>query len=85
MRHSLTSRESLPGATGDTKSSRWDVAFASLRGTPLRWLFVSFVAVIALTGAMLPFRAQLGVLNVLLLYLLLTFFLALNGDSGQRC
>ena len=33
----------------------------------------------ALTGIMFPFRAQLGVLNVLLLYLLLTFFLALSG------
>jgi two-component system sensor histidine kinase KdpD len=32
-----------------------------------------------LTAAMLPFREQLGVLNVHLLYLLLTFILALSG------
>jgi two-component system sensor histidine kinase KdpD len=37
------------------------------------------MAVAALTGLMFPFRAQLGVLNVLLLYLLLTFVLALSG------
>ncbi len=59
--------------------SRWDAARESLRGTPIRWLLVAIVAVIALTVAMLPFRAQLGVLNVLLLYLLLTFAVALTG------
>jgi two-component system, OmpR family, sensor histidine kinase KdpD len=35
--------------------------------------------VIALTGIMFAFRAQLGILNVLLLYLLLTFSLAVSG------
>ena len=40
---------------------------------------VALGAVTALTGIMFVFRAQLGVLNVLLLYLLLTFFLALSG------
>ena len=45
----------------------------------MRWLIISLGAVTALTGIMFAFRAQLGVLNVLLLYLLLTFFLALSG------
>ena len=45
----------------------------SLRATSVHWLFVALGAVTALTGIMFAFRAQLGVLNVLLLYLLLTF------------
>jgi two-component system sensor histidine kinase KdpD len=53
--------------------------FDSLRSTPPRLLLIAAVAVVALTAAMLPFREQLGVLNVLLLYLLLTLVLALSA------
>jgi two-component system sensor histidine kinase KdpD len=59
--------------------SRWGTTLGSLPETSVRWLAVVVVAVAALTAAMLPFRTQLGVLNVLLLYLLLTFVLALVG------
>ena len=62
----------------DTRPSRWIAALDSLRGTRVSWLALAGVAVAALTVAMLPFRDQLGVLNVLLLYLLLTFVLALT-------
>jgi two-component system sensor histidine kinase KdpD len=54
-------------------------AIDTLRGTPVHWLVAAIVAVAALTGVMIPFRDQLGVLNVLLLYLLLTFMVALAG------
>lgn len=50
----------------------------SLRGTPPRLLLIAAAAVVALTLVMLPFREQLGVLNVLLLYLLLTLLVALG-------
>jgi two-component system, OmpR family, sensor histidine kinase KdpD len=62
-----------------TEPSRWRTVLASLRRRAVPWLVGAIVAVTALTGTMLPFRAQLGVLNVLLLYLLLTFSLALSG------
>ena len=42
---------------------------------------ISVLAVAALTAVMLPFRAQLGVLNVLLLYLLLTLAIALGAGA----
>jgi two-component system sensor histidine kinase KdpD len=51
----------------------------SLRRTSVHRLAASVAAVIVLTGAMLPFREQLGVLNELLLYLLLTLYLALSN------
>jgi two-component system sensor histidine kinase KdpD len=54
-------------------------ALAPLRATPPRWLLISLIAVVTLTLMMLPFRDRLGVLNVLLLYLLLTFAIALGG------
>lgn len=64
---------------GDTVTiSRWDAFLSSLQRTPLGWLAGAALAVAALSAVMLPFREQLGVLNVLLLYLLLTFFLALT-------
>lgn len=63
----------------DAQPSRWDDAVASLRLTPIRWMLIAVAAVVALTGVMLPFRDALGVLNVLLLFLLLTFAVALAG------
>src|SRR5215210_6914415 len=66
-------------AGDDPLPSHWEDALTSLRGTSVRSLLVSLGAVTALTGIMFAFRAQLGVLNVLLLYLLLTFFLALSA------
>ena len=59
-------------------TSRWDAFLSSLRGTPPGWLAGAALAVAALSVAMLPFRAQLGVLNVLLIFLLLIFVLALT-------
>jgi two-component system sensor histidine kinase KdpD len=58
--------------------SRWDVAIQSLRETPARSMLLALLGVVALSAIMLPFRGQLGVLNVLLLFLLLTFVLALT-------
>src|SRR5829696_8339832 len=79
MSNATTSR-GTPLEAGDGRlPSRWENAINSLRGTSVHWLLVSLGAVTALTGVMFAFRAQLGVLNVLLLYLLLTFFLALTG------
>ncbi len=79
MPNAMTSRGTPLGAADDAQPSRWEDALNSLRATSVHWLFVSLGAVTALTGIMFAFRAQLGVLNVLLLYLLLTFFLALSG------
>jgi two-component system, OmpR family, sensor histidine kinase KdpD len=79
MSNETTSRGTPLGEGNDARPSRWEDALNSLRGTSVRWLFVSLGAVTILTGIMFPFRAQLGVLNVLLLYLLLTFFMALSG------
>lgn len=62
----------------DQALARWDSAVQSLRETPLRSLAAALIAVAILTLGMLPFRDQLGVLNVLLFYLLLTFILALT-------
>src|SRR5215218_2643334 len=79
MSNATTSR-GTPLEAGDGRlPSRWENAINSLRGTSVHWLLASLGAVTALTGVMFAFRAQLGVLNVLLLYLLLTFFLALTG------
>src|SRR5215217_7369622 len=79
MSNATTSR-GTPLEAGDGRlPSRWENAINLLRGTSVHWLLVSLGAVTALTGVMFAFRAQLGVLNVLLLYLLLTFFLALTG------
>jgi two-component system, OmpR family, sensor histidine kinase KdpD len=79
MPNGTTSRGTTFGPGDDAAPSHWQDALNSLRGISVHWLFVSLGAVTALTGIMIPFRAQLGVLNVLLLYLLLTFFLALSG------
>jgi two-component system, OmpR family, sensor histidine kinase KdpD len=79
MPNAITSRGTPLGAADETQPPRWEDALDSLRGASVHWLFISFGAVTALTGIMVAFRAQLGVLNVLLLYLLLTFFLALGG------
>src|SRR5215213_2416962 len=78
MSNGTTSR-GTPLEGDDAKPSRWEHAQSSLREVSAPWLIVSLAAVAGLTGIMFPFRAQLGVLNVLLLYLLLTFFLALSG------
>lgn len=48
----------------------------SLRGAPPRAVGIAVVAVVALSLVMLPYRENLGVLNVLLLYLLVTFAIA---------
>jgi two-component system sensor histidine kinase KdpD len=71
-------RDALARMTGSARESdaggaRWRVPDHAL----LR-LAVTVLSLGALTAVMLPFRAQLGVLNVLLLYLLLTFSLALT-------
>ena len=79
MPNAITRRGTPLGAADDTQPSRWEDALDSLRATSVHWLIVALGAVTALTGIMFAFRAQLGVLNVLLLYLLLTFFLALSG------
>jgi two-component system, OmpR family, sensor histidine kinase KdpD len=79
MPNATTSRGTPLETRADSLPSRWNDAINSLRGTSVHWLIVALVAVTALTGIMFAFRAQLGVLNVLLLYLLLTFFLALSG------
>src|SRR5215210_4353238 len=75
-----TTSPGTPLAAGDDpQPSFWDEARSSLRGTSVHWLLISLGSVTALTGIMFMFRAQLGILNVLLLYLLLTFFVALSG------
>jgi len=79
MSHATTTRGTPLEAGDDPQTSLWEDARHSLRATSVHWLIVALAAVTALTGIMFAFRAQLGVLNVLLLYLLLTFFLALTG------
>lgn len=61
----------------------WKAIKASLAapGAPARYGGAA-LAVAALTGAMLPARGALGLLNVLLLFLLLSFLLALGAGSG---
>lgn len=63
---------------GEILQKRRDALWRSITATPPRAILVALAGVAVLTAAMLPFREELGVLNVLLLYLLLTFFLALN-------
>jgi two-component system, OmpR family, sensor histidine kinase KdpD len=72
----LTNSNAL--SDSDLTPSRWDELLRSFRATPARSLIGALLALVALTLVMLPFRDQLGVLNVLLLYLMLTFFLALS-------
>src|SRR5215207_1702401 len=79
MPNAMTRRGTPIGAADYTQPSPWEQAYNSLRATSAHWLLASLGAVTALTGIMFVFRAQLGVLNVLLLYLLLTFFVALSG------
>src|SRR5215218_4678720 len=79
MSNATTSRGTPLEAGDDRLPSRWENAINSLRATSIHWLIVAIGTVTALTGIMLAFRAQLGILNVLLLYLLLTFSLALSG------
>jgi two-component system sensor histidine kinase KdpD len=79
MPNAISSRGAPLVAGNDPRSSRWRDALSSLRATSVHWLMIAPGAVTALTAIMFAFRAQLGVLNVLLLYLLLTFFLALSG------
>lgn len=79
MLNGVSSQGAPLGAETGTPPSRWAVAFTSRRPLSARWLFLAIAAVSALTAVMLAIREQLGVLNVLLLYLLLTFFLALSG------
>src|SRR3954447_25781315 len=57
----------------------WRDALDLMHRANLFWHAAGIASLIALTALMLVFREQLGILNVLLLYLLLTFFLALNG------
>jgi two-component system, OmpR family, sensor histidine kinase KdpD len=64
---------------GGKRRARWDDALASLRDTPRLAILVGLLAVFLLTLLMLPFRDRLGILNVLLLYLLLTIAVALGG------
>lgn len=79
MANATTNRGAPLEAGDDPQPALWEDVRNSLRGTSVHWLLVSLGAVTALTGIMFAFRAQLGVLNVLLLYLLVTFFLALSG------
>src|SRR5947207_1663985 len=57
----------------------WESLLASLRETPRRWLILPLLAVSVVTAILIPFREQLGILNILLLFLLLTFTIALTG------
>lgn len=77
MSSALTNRSSLEASAADSRRPRGAAVLDSLRRTPIHHFVVAVLAVLALTGAMLPFRDQLGILNELLLYLLLTFCLAL--------
>jgi two-component system sensor histidine kinase KdpD len=79
MATSSASHNGSRDGAGELTPSRWTSVRDSLLRTPVQRLVGSVFAVAALTGAMLPFRAQLGVLNELLLYLLLTLFLALSN------
>ncbi len=79
MPDATTSRDTPLGVRNDAQPSRWGDVFSSPRGISVPWLLISLGTVTALTAIMIPFRGQLGVLNVLLLYLLLTFCLALIG------
>ena len=54
-------------------SPAWGALTHLLRDNAAHWWALSLLAVCALTALMLPFREQLGILNVLLLFLLLTF------------
>ena len=54
------------------------ILLESLHETPPRSIVEVFVVIATATLLMLPFREQLGVLNVLLIFLLLTFALALT-------
>ena len=77
-----------PGSAGELNAYRigqwawWRQAAASVRATAPLAMVVSLIAVLILTLLMLAFRDRLGVLNVLLLYLLLTFGVALSGGLG---
>jgi two-component system sensor histidine kinase KdpD len=79
MANATTSRGTPLEAEDDPQPSLWQDALDSRRATSVHWLAVALGAVTALTGIMFALRTQLGVLNVLLLYLLLTFVLALSG------
>ena len=79
MPNAMPRRGTPVGAADDAQPPPWAQVYDSLRATSAHWLILALGAVTALTGIMFVFRAQLGVLNVLLLYLLLTFFLALSG------
>ena len=59
--------------------SRWGGVHRAMPPASGRWLALAAVAVAALTAVMLPFRDRLDVLDVLLLYLLLTVGAALMG------
>lgn len=64
---------------GNAAASALNDVREAFRGVTIRSLAIAFVAVALLSALMFPFRSQLGVLNVLLLYLLLTFYLALSA------
>ena len=74
----LVAASEPPNVESNPAQSRWEAAAQSLRETPVRSMALALVAVAALSALMFPFRNQLGILNVLLLYLLLAFMLALN-------
>jgi two-component system sensor histidine kinase KdpD len=59
--------------------SPWENLLESLRETPPRWLALPLLGVAALTAILIPYREQLGILNILLLFLLSTFTVALTG------
>ena len=59
--------------------ARWKSVRWAVQPTSGRWLGGAALAVVALTAVMLPFRDRLDVLDVLLLYLLLTVVVALLG------
>jgi two-component system sensor histidine kinase KdpD len=61
------------------KRSPWESFLGTMRETPPRRLILPVLAVAALTAVLIPFREQLGILNILLLFLLLTFSIALTG------
>ena len=73
-----------PHPTGERLTIRQQMAswrqalLQSLRETPPRYIAEVLFSIALVTVLMLPFREQLGVLNVLLIFLLLTFALALT-------
>src|SRR4051812_17216522 len=75
----LSSKRNSGIGGGFNDRSPWEALLTTLRETPPQWLALPLLAVSVLTALLIPFREQLGILNILLLFLLLTFSIALTG------